>query len=79
MLPLSVFLTGIKLIGAATAAEPEVRDIIHAAIDALHPTNQENARAAYQHLIADNDEGYAELDKLLAQAENNEVEETASE
>lgn len=73
MLPLSVFLTGIKLIGAATAAAPEVSAIIHSAIDLMHPTTQENARAAYQHLIADNDEGYAELDKLLAQAESNEA------
>jgi hypothetical protein len=69
MLPLSVFLTGIKLIGAAQAALPEVKDIIHAAIQTLHPTDQQSAIAAYQHLIADNDEGYAELDRLLAAAE----------
>lgn len=68
MLPLSVFLTGIKLIGAAQAALPEVKSVIDAAISVMHPKTQQEAIAGYQDLIADNDDGYEKLDAKLAAA-----------
>lgn len=71
MLPLSIFMTALKAIPAVVAAVPEVKQVLDSAIKTLHPDDQDTAKSAYEALVADNDEGYAELDRLAAEAEKN--------
>lgn len=69
MIWLGTFLAGIKAIGAAKAALPEVRSLIEGTIALLHPQDQETAKAGLADLMAENDEGFARLDAKLAEAE----------
>jgi hypothetical protein len=66
---LSTFISALKLIPPALAAAPQVEEVFMAAKSLLHPDNQDAAKAAYEALKKDNDEGYVELDKLAAEAE----------
>lgn len=67
---LSTFLTAAtKLVAAGIQHEPEIVETFHQAIAALHPQDQETAKAALADIEADNDEGYARLDAKLAAAE----------
>lgn len=68
MFALDIFLTALKAIPAVVAVVPEVKATIDAAISVLHPDSQDAAKAGYEALIADNDEGFAELDRLAAEA-----------
>jgi hypothetical protein len=60
----------VELGGVALAKAPEFVSVYHAAVSLLHPTDQPTAKAGYEDLIADNDEGFARLDAKLEAAKN---------
>lgn len=70
MLSLSTFIAAAAKIAQAGLAEvPEVISLFTEAKAALHPADQDAAKAALDDLIANNAEGFARLDAKLAAAE----------
>lgn len=70
MISLSTFLSAATKIAQAGLAEaPEVLSLVQGAVAALHPQDQDAAKAALADLEANNDEGFARLDAKLAEAE----------
>lgn len=70
MLSLQNFLAAAtKVAQAGIAHAPEVISLFSESIAALHPEDQDAAKAALADLQADNDAGFARLDAKLAAAE----------
>jgi len=60
----------LPVVGPVVAATESFKGWYDEAVGLLHPTDQATARAAYEDLIADNDEGHARLQlKLQAAAQ----------
>lgn len=70
MFSLASFLSAAtKIAQAGLAQAPEVISLVNESIAALHPADQETAKAALADLQANNDEGFARLDAKLAALE----------
>jgi hypothetical protein len=70
MFALATALELLTKVGPVVARLPQFAAMYHQAVSALHPKDQETAKAAYNDLIAENAEGHARLhDKLQAAAQ----------
>lgn len=65
---LSILLKALDAVGPVVAKVPAFIDLYNEATAALHPKDQDTAKAALADVQADNDEGHARLQAKLAQA-----------
>jgi hypothetical protein len=68
MLALGSLIGLLPKVGPVIAALPEFKKLYDIGVAALHPHDQETAKAAYQDIIEDNAEGHARLQEKLAAA-----------
>lgn len=69
-LTLADALSVLPVVGPGIAAAREFKAIWDAAVETLNPTDQDTAKAGYDDLMAENDEGFARLDAKLEAAKN---------
>ena len=65
---LTTLLSVLPVVGPVIAKAPEFVKLFHEAMGALHPHDQDTAKAALADIQADNDEGHARLQAKLAAA-----------
>ena len=66
----ATILAALKVVPVAVAALPEFKKMFDDMVDTFDgQDDQETLKSAYDDLMADNDEGFARLDRKLAAAE----------